>query len=102
MDRMAMFRLWLARLTPEKVELLVRLEKISRMLTHVHDLNGTWDEKLLVDLTKTSAEIRGHYSERYDVTKTNKPNDVSGTGLGSGDEPQGNRPVAKVTEGGAV
>lgn len=98
MDRTEMFRLWLARMTPQKVALIVRLEKISRMLTHIHELSGTWDEKLLLDLVKTSKEIKGEYSERYENdTKTSVADVARGTTEGSGEQSQINRLPKEAT-----
>jgi hypothetical protein len=62
-DRTFMFREWLKDLTPEKIELLVRLEKLSRMMTHVFTLVGEVDLKLFEGLRITSRDIKEDYEK---------------------------------------
>ena len=62
-DRTFMFREWLKDLTPEKIDLLVRLEKLSRMMTHVFTLVGEVDLKLFEGLRITSRDIKEDYEK---------------------------------------
>ena len=64
MDRATLFQQWLIDLTPQKMELLVRLEKCARMVTHVKYLTGENDEKLITGLVKASDELRGSYEDK--------------------------------------
>lgn len=61
MGRIELFRKWLSELTTEKIELLIRLEKTVRLLTHVYELNGTNDEKILLQVRQISHELRRDY-----------------------------------------
>lgn len=61
MDRIELFKKWLENLTPEKIELLIKLEKSCRLLTHVYELSTTHDEKILATIRQTSHALRRDY-----------------------------------------
>ena len=52
---------WLKDLTPEKVNLLVSLERAGRLVSHVKHLTGSIDEKLVLKMVAASEELRTAY-----------------------------------------
>lgn len=62
-DRSEQFRVWLQDLTPEKIDMLVRLEKSARILIHVWNLVNEVDVKALHTMARTSHEIKTDYEK---------------------------------------
>lgn len=58
-----LFRLWLADMTPEKADMLAGLEKSVRLLTHVKELTGDVDQKLLGNVMDASKAVKEAYRE---------------------------------------
>lgn len=79
-NRSDKFVYWLKDGAPEKVNLLVSLERAARMISHVKMLTGDIDEKLVLKLVGVSEEIRKHYEsvemdapESREEIRENKP-----------------------------
>ena len=58
-----LFRLWLSEMTPEKADMLATLEKSVRLLTHVKELTGDVDPKLLSGVMEASKAVKEAYRE---------------------------------------
>lgn len=62
-SRSDLFSKWLTDMNPDKVKLLVDLERKARLVTHVRTLTGDTDDKLVVDMMKTVEELRNAYQQ---------------------------------------
>lgn len=64
MSRENAFRAWLVDLTPEKVRLLTKLERATRLVIHVKELTGEIDQKLIDGMSVASKELKDSYEPK--------------------------------------